>query len=123
MGRKTPEIDVQKLCGVRPTALGSLSEASRVFDPAALEPILAEPGERVARADGAVPAAREAARRTQCKNNLKQLGLAVHNYLDVHLVLPMGYYSGCDSGFCDDSPRPFPNLTERDDDGLGWGVM
>ncbi|MEO2031564.1 MAG: hypothetical protein ABGZ35_05720, partial [Planctomycetaceae bacterium] len=54
MGRKTPEIDVQKLCGVRPTALGSLSEASRVFDPAALEPIVAEPGERVARADGAV---------------------------------------------------------------------
>jgi prepilin-type N-terminal cleavage/methylation domain-containing protein len=71
----------------------------------------------------AVQQAREAARRTQCKNNLKQLGLAVHNYLDVHLVLPMGYYSGCDSGFCDDSPRRFPNLTERDDDGLGWGVM
>jgi hypothetical protein len=41
MGRKTPEIDVQKLCGVRPTALGSLSEASRVFDPAAREAALA----------------------------------------------------------------------------------
>ena len=35
---------LHKLCGIRPTALGSLSEASRVFDPAALEPIIAEPG-------------------------------------------------------------------------------
>lgn len=55
----------------------------------------------------AVQQAREAARRTQCKNNLKQLGIAMHNYHDVLSSFPPGaiYLS-----------------SSTDNNYIGWGV-
>ncbi|WP_145454523.1 DUF1559 domain-containing protein [Gimesia panareensis] len=46
----------------------------------------------------AVQQAREAARRSTCKNNLKQIGIAIHNYADTHTVFPLGYVRNASSG-------------------------
>jgi prepilin-type N-terminal cleavage/methylation domain-containing protein/prepilin-type processing-associated H-X9-DG protein len=56
----------------------------------------------------AVQAARESARKIQCTNNLKQLGIALHNYHDTVGAFPPGYLSLAD-------PMTFDN------DGPGWG--
>lgn len=52
---------VQRLCGVKPTLLGSLSEAARVFDPETLAPIISELAARTVRQGTVLPAAKDAA--------------------------------------------------------------
>ena len=59
----------------------------------------------------AVQAARESARRSQCTNNLKQIGVGLHNFHDAKRYFPPGYIDG----------NTNPTSTPDNDLGPGWG--
>ena len=64
----------------------------------------------------AIQQAREAARRTQCKNNLRQIGLALHNYHDRSRCFPPSTVvdqNGLDTGWWSWITRTLPDLEQR----------
>jgi prepilin-type N-terminal cleavage/methylation domain-containing protein len=63
----------------------------------------------------AVQSARESARRSACVNNLKQIGLALHNYRDANKALPPSYY--------DNVPQTNSSAADADNLVMGWSAM
>ncbi|WP_339727102.1 DUF1559 domain-containing protein [uncultured Gimesia sp.] len=67
----------------------------------------------------AVQQAREAARRSTCKNNLKQVGIALHNYHETHRCFPSGWAQPSTASTCQANSTAPSGCRP----GWGWGTM
>ncbi|MDB5389196.1 MAG: hypothetical protein JWM11_4842 [Planctomycetaceae bacterium] len=104
---------------LRPSGKGRSSHATRSgFTLIELLVVIAIIAVLIALLLPAVQQAREAARRTQCKNNLKQIGLALHNFHDTRNHMPTGgSFPWANIGYNGGNVDDPPNL------GVGWLVQ